>query len=128
MLAVQTLLGGVVVSALAHPFVILTLPWTIGAVGPMPSGAFDMSSLAAMLDGISVLASYAAFIGLGLASSSRFDRRSMRRALLLLPLYWLAISFAAWRAVFQLVTRPHVWEKTPHQPTAFPSQAENGLG
>lgn len=32
----------------------------------------------------------------------------------LLPLYWLLHSFAAWRAVWHLLVKPDVWEKTPH--------------
>ena len=32
----------------------------------------------------------------------------------LVPFYWLAISLAAWKALFQLVTKPHYWEKTVH--------------
>ncbi len=31
-----------------------------------------------------------------------------------LPVYWLAHWFAAWRALYQLVTAPFVWEKTAH--------------
>jgi cellulose synthase/poly-beta-1,6-N-acetylglucosamine synthase-like glycosyltransferase len=41
-------------------------------------------------------------------------RWHLARAVLLMPLYWLLMSLAAWRAVAQLVTKLHVWEKTPH--------------
>lgn len=30
------------------------------------------------------------------------------------PLYWLAMSIAAWQAVIQLIKRPHFWPKTIH--------------
>lgn len=33
---------------------------------------------------------------------------------LLLPLYWLLAAFAAWRAIWHLVAKPDLWEKTPH--------------
>lgn len=33
---------------------------------------------------------------------------------LLTPFYWFLHSFAAWRALFQLIRNPSVWEKTPH--------------
>jgi len=33
---------------------------------------------------------------------------------LLMPLYWLLVSFAAYRALVQLITAPHLWEKTAH--------------
>lgn len=34
--------------------------------------------------------------------------------LLLTPLHWLLVSLAAWRAIYQLVAAPYVWEKTEH--------------
>jgi len=33
---------------------------------------------------------------------------------LTLPFYWPLLSVAAWRALFQLYSAPHIWEKTPH--------------
>jgi hypothetical protein len=33
---------------------------------------------------------------------------------LLVPFYWLAMSFAGYYAIFELVTRPHYWQKTKH--------------
>jgi hypothetical protein len=45
--------------------------------------------------------------------------------LILLPVYWLLASIATYRALIQLVTRPHHWEKTPHQPRR---RREAGVG
>ncbi len=36
--------------------------------------------------------------------------------MLFTPVYWMLMSVAAWRAVWQLWRRPHHLEKTPHQP------------
>jgi hypothetical protein len=33
---------------------------------------------------------------------------------LLTPLYWVLMSVAGWRALFQLLTNPSYWEKTQH--------------
>jgi hypothetical protein len=30
------------------------------------------------------------------------------------PVYWFLHAFAAWRALFQLIRNPFIWEKTPH--------------
>ncbi len=51
---------------------------------------------------------------LGFIGLSR--RRLLRSAgyLVLLPFYWLLLSVAAWRAVFQLIWSPYRWEKTEH--------------
>ncbi|GAB7143784.1 glycosyltransferase family 2 protein [Mycobacterium riyadhense] len=42
-------------------------------------------------------------------------RRSHLRAVAALPLYWVAHWVAAWRALYQLVTAPFLWEKTAHR-------------
>jgi cellulose synthase/poly-beta-1,6-N-acetylglucosamine synthase-like glycosyltransferase len=30
------------------------------------------------------------------------------------PIYWLLMSFAAWKALYQLIVKPYYWEKTTH--------------
>lgn len=40
--------------------------------------------------------------------------KSMRKAFALYPFYWLLHSVAAARAMWQLLTAPHYWEKTMH--------------
>jgi glycosyltransferase XagB len=42
------------------------------------------------------------------------ERWHLVHAVVLMPLYWLLMSVAAWRAVGQLITSLHRWEKTPH--------------
>lgn len=32
----------------------------------------------------------------------------------LIPFYWLMMSLAGWKAIWQLIRRPHYWEKTVH--------------
>jgi glycosyltransferase XagB len=32
----------------------------------------------------------------------------------LIPFYWLLMSFAAWKAAYQLAVKPYYWEKTQH--------------
>ena len=36
------------------------------------------------------------------------------RSGLLTPLYWVLMSVAAYKALFQLIVKPHYWEKTHH--------------
>jgi hypothetical protein len=33
---------------------------------------------------------------------------------LLIPAYWLMMSIAAYKALWQLITKPFYWEKTSH--------------
>jgi len=44
---------------------------------------------------------------------------------LLIPPYWVLMSVAAWKALWQLMTRPHYWEKTRHGLVGM-SPAEGG--
>ena len=50
---------------------------------------------------------------------------------LLAPLYWLLHSYAAWRALYQVIRDPFVWEKTPHGISSMtdvkPATAPDGL-
>lgn len=32
----------------------------------------------------------------------------------LVPFYWLLMSFAAWKALYQIIVKPYYWEKTTH--------------
>lgn len=39
---------------------------------------------------------------------------SLIKYIYIVPFYWLAMSIAAWKALYQLFTRPHFWPKTVH--------------
>jgi cellulose synthase/poly-beta-1,6-N-acetylglucosamine synthase-like glycosyltransferase len=49
-----------------------------------------------------------------LVLASEYGRRSIFRAALQLPLYWVMMSIAALKALFQLIVNPNYWEKTQH--------------
>jgi hypothetical protein len=38
---------------------------------------------------------------------------------LLKPVFWILHSIAAYKALWQLITRPHYWEKTEHGTSRF---------
>ncbi len=40
--------------------------------------------------------------------------QGMKLAVLIFPLYWLLHSLASFRGLWQLITRPHYWDKTSH--------------
>jgi len=42
--------------------------------------------------------------------------------------YWALMSVAAWKALFQLIFRPHYWEKTQHGLNARSAAAVKGAG
>jgi cellulose synthase/poly-beta-1,6-N-acetylglucosamine synthase-like glycosyltransferase len=110
---VQVLFAGMVLSALFHPFlfaamVLLAVQLVVGA----PLGGWQSALLA--FDTVSVTLGYASFMVLGGLSLIAGERKDYWKVCLYTPLYWLMLSVAAWCAVYELCTRPHHWNKTPH--------------
>jgi len=106
----QLMVGGSVFAALLHPFFLAALLHEIGAAG----FAEALRSLLGSLHGLVLLGGYLASILLALAGLAR--RRLLRCAwaLPLMPVYWLLLSIAAWRALHHLLRDPYGWEKTEH--------------
>ncbi|MGH9099395.1 MAG: glycosyltransferase, partial [Acidimicrobiales bacterium] len=92
--------------------------------------AFSPSQLASVLSGWVLWVSVASFL-LGnvlmvyVSMMGVFKRRRHRLVLwaLLNPCYWVLHSLAAYKALAQLVLRPHYWEKTAHGLTSLRSPA-----
>ncbi len=110
-ISVDLFVGGAAAAALLNPLLLAVLAaealtgQSPIATLPEPLRLFNFSAL---------VAGNLAF--LGLAAFAPFKRRLGRLApaALLTPVYWLMMSAAAWRALFQLLTRPSFWEKTDH--------------
>ena len=61
-----------------------------------------------------LIAGYVSAIALGTVAAARRGRLRLAAHALMMPVYWLGISFAAYRALLQLVFAPYYWEKTEH--------------
>lgn len=48
---------------------------------------------------------------IGLARKEKWE---LIKYVYIIPLYWLLASIAAFIAFYQLITKPHYWEKTLH--------------
>jgi cellulose synthase/poly-beta-1,6-N-acetylglucosamine synthase-like glycosyltransferase len=110
----QLVVGGTVLSALVHPLFIGALAYAT-ATGRIRLDTNDLVSVGLIvLYGGSLASGYITSAALGLVGLSR--RRLLAHAwvLLLMPLHWLLLSLAAWRALYQLVRDPYRWEKTKH--------------
>lgn len=42
------------------------------------------------------------------------DYHGLIKYVFLVPLYWLGMSLAAWKAVYEVIVKPHYWAKTHH--------------
>lgn len=107
--------GGLVLSALVFPIfcimvavelwqgVWLDLPVSI------PSGALWTLAV------FNLAAAYTSILAATVVAIWRRGRIWLLPAVLLMPVYWLLISLAAYRAAIQLATAPYYWEKTDHR-------------
>lgn len=108
------LLTGVILSAVLHPLVLLTAVcfgiWLAGS-------AFVTSQTILLLavDTVTLFISYGAFCLLGLRATEAETRKQIGHHAWATPLYWMAMSLAAWRALYQMFAAPFLWEKTPHE-------------
>jgi len=106
---------GIIVSALIHPVYLATLVAMItnplrlwGDGGVIACGVIGLNLF-------NLIAGYLAAAVLAARALALRGRTAEARVLVLLPVYWLLMSLASYRALLQLVVRPHHWEKTPHR-------------
>lgn len=112
--AFQLLVGGTVLAALVHPFFLVLV------VTDATFGNFFQSSESigeALRQGLAFTTLMSGYLGsaaLALVGLARRRLLGSAWVLLFMPVYWIMLSFAAWRGAIQLVTSPHLWEKTEH--------------
>jgi cellulose synthase/poly-beta-1,6-N-acetylglucosamine synthase-like glycosyltransferase len=109
----QILFAGMIVSALVHPLLVATLVLLMIDVARGHDFSVVQSSLLG-IDLFNITLGYAAFLLLGRSTLTARDRLQMPMIALFTPVYWMLLSVAAWRALWQLYRDPHLWEKTPH--------------
>ncbi|CUX24327.1 MULTISPECIES: glycosyltransferase family 2 protein [Agrobacterium] len=115
----QLLIGGMILSSLAHPLLFISLAFMAMAI--RENGfhlLFTWQGVLFFIDALNIVGSYTIFVLMGRTRMIAYEKRQVGRRWLAMPLYWLMLSVAAWRAVVELKTRPFVWNKTPHAPVA----------
>jgi len=86
---------------------------------------FDLPSIGLLdasrsVSGFALLLGNALFAYLAMLGPYRRGWIDLSPFALLAPIYWLLISAAAYRALWQLVRNPWHWEKTPHGVSQMP--------
>jgi hypothetical protein len=110
----QVLMGGMILSALVHPWFYLLLAFDLwqGRLLGIPDTVFGQWLLGIGI--FNLIAGYLSAIALGTVAAARRGRLRLAAHALMMPAYWLAISLAAYRALWQLASAPYYWEKTEH--------------
>lgn len=110
--AFQALIGGTPATFLLTPiYALLTTMWAFtqyaGISAVFPGWVYDMAML-------NILAGTFVFSYIQMIAPARRGAWDTVRAAAFSPVYWFMMSYASWRALYQLLTRPSFWEKTPH--------------
>ena len=110
----QLVVGGTVLAALVHPLFIAVLIYGATNGGIIPD-LWNFGTVVFLgLFGATLAAGYLTSAALGLVGLARRGLLAHAWVLLLMPLHWLLLSLAAWRALYQFVRDPYRWEKTAH--------------
>jgi len=113
----QLLIAGMLLSALVHPWLLVFIGTALFELFQRETVKDPMHWILFTIDSANVIGSYLIFLLLGRKRMTRWERHALGWRWLALPLYWLMLSMAAWRAVWQLRSNPFFWEKTPHAPS-----------
>ncbi len=113
-LGVQTVMGGVLLSALVYPIFLFLAAGSaaLGLISGEPWGAAQSWLWWGMW--VSFLVGIAAPMLTAAVATVRRGRARLLPGVLVMPIYWLFVSWAGFRALAELTTRPYHWEKTRH--------------
>jgi cellulose synthase/poly-beta-1,6-N-acetylglucosamine synthase-like glycosyltransferase len=109
-LVFQLLVGGTVLAALIHVPFATHLAWRLVSASPED----PMSRTLLAFEIVGLVSGYVTSGVLGAYGLSRRRLLGSAWVLLLMPVYWILLSLAAWRALFQFLYDPYRWEKTEH--------------
>ncbi|WP_454744374.1 glycosyltransferase family 2 protein [Ciceribacter selenitireducens] len=121
----QLLIGGMLISALSHPLILVFIATSAVAMLQKPAETIGLfEAILFIIDITNILGSYAAFVTLGATTMTAHERKLVGNRWMGIPLYWMMTSLAAWKAVVELRCKPFFWNKTPHRPHETQTQAE----
>lgn len=114
MLGLQVFMGGMLLSVIAYPlfWAIVVAKFVFSDLLEPPDA--DLGLWFWLICGTNLVLGFTASIAVGILATLQRGRRWLAPWTLLMPLYWLAISAAGYRAMWQLLRKPFLWEKTTH--------------
>lgn len=108
--------GGVLLSALVFPIFCAMLAFEIWSGGWLMASPSLMDNAFWAIGIFNIAAAYFGTVIATIVAAIRQGNAGLAFGAFAMPLYWLLISLAAYRALYQLMTSPHRWEKTEHKP------------
>jgi hypothetical protein len=111
-LALALTMTGLVIAPPLWPFFTARLVHDLRAGLPSPATAFELIEVVLWMS--AGLFGTASILWLALLGMKRRKLLGLWPFLLLLPVYYLLTSVAAWMAIYDLILRPYHWHKTEH--------------
>ncbi|HKJ63041.1 MAG TPA: hypothetical protein VKA94_13795, partial [Hyphomicrobiales bacterium] len=113
-LALQGHFAGIILAALVYPvaYILIAYDAMMGWLLSQPQSILGHHLLVMTI--FILVAGFTGSFALGLSVLKRRHMAVLLPQIPLMPLYWLLISVAVYRALYQLLTAPHYWEKTEH--------------
>ena len=113
-LVFQGQFAGVILAALIYPasYILIAYEVMMGSFLSQPQSILGYHLLIITIFNL-VLGSTGSFV-LAFSTIKKRHLTTLLPQVALIPLYWLLISVAAYRALHQFITAPHNWEKTEH--------------
>jgi glycosyltransferase XagB len=113
-LGIQAFLGGLLLSILVHPlfYALVVVEIVAGELFGRPQSLMGAGFWHLSLANLAL--GFTASISLGALAACRRGFNRLAPRALLMPVYWLLVSAAAYRALWQLARDPFRWEKTRH--------------
>src|SRR5581483_12022487 len=111
-LCLQMAIGGTSFVLLMNPvYWVITLLYVLTGWGFVqslfPTPVFVMSLVTALVGNL-------VFVYLSIYGLLKREQYGFVPLMFLSPVYWVLQSIAAWKALYQLLVKPHFWEKTVH--------------
>jgi glycosyltransferase XagB len=113
-LGFHALMGALLFSALVHPLFYMLLAYHFLAGELLTPSDTMTGAVFWAIACINLGAGYLTSILVGALSVWRRGRWYLALSALFMPLTWLLMSAAAYRALYQLIRDPYLWEKTEH--------------
>ena len=111
----HALMGGLILSALVHPLFYGLLVYFLITGDLLVPADSRVGATFWAIAWVNLGVGYVISILIGMLSVWRRRRFGLVFSCLLMPAYWLLISVAAYRALYQLMRKPYLWEKTEHR-------------
>jgi len=118
--SLQLFIGGGILSVIAYPFMVI--PFVVWILTRNTSVAALFPPGVRLVSFLNLLAGNSFLIYLSMLAAAKRHHFALLPHALTVPAYWLLMSIAGYKGLWQLITRPFYWEKTNHGISRFTAE------